>query len=365
MASRLKPHIVALFALLAGLTFGLWRMALADWDPRGLAEIGTLYSQGDPNGSQGYDGQFAYYIAVDPDPDVVASKLDVPAYRYQRILYPLLAHLLALGTDALVPWTLFLLNLAAHALGTWAVAQWLVSRNASASLALVYGLWVGLVASVGLDLNEPLAFALIAGAWWARSADRPLTGAALLTLSLFAKETGLIFWAAALLTDILQKRWRQSAIWLVVGGVLFLGWQAWLWTTFGLPGLGSGGAMATPFEWIPFMGLWRIGEVKLAALGIFLIIFGPSIVFPAVWAVVVALRDFLRGLRDAETWALFLNAASIAFLPFSTFREPLGLVRLASGLVLAVVFYAVQRDHQRAKRYSFFWIAMLALLIRT
>jgi hypothetical protein len=365
MASKLKPHTAALIVLLAGLIFGLWRIALSDWDPRGLAEIGTRYSQGDPFGSQGYDGQFAYYLAVDPDPGEVASQLDVPAYRYQRILYPLLAHLLALGMDALVPWTLFLLNLAAHALGTWAVANWLVKRNAPASLALVYGLWVGLIASVGLDLNEPLAFALIAGAWWARDKNRPLLGALLLTLSLFAKETGLIFWAAALLTDLLQKRWRQSGIWLMVGGVLFLGWQAWLWTTFGRPGLGAGGAMATPFEWIPFMGLWRIGTVEWTALGIFLIIFGPSIVLPAVWGVVVSLRDFLRGLRDAETWALFLNAAAMAFLPFSTFREPLGLVRVASGLVLAVVYYAVRRDHQRARRYSFLWIAMLALLIRT
>ncbi|MGD8814014.1 MAG: hypothetical protein PVI78_06015 [Anaerolineales bacterium] len=365
MASRLKPRTVALIALLAGLAFGLWRLALAEWDPAGLAEIGTLYSQGDPNGSQGYDGQFAYYIAIDPNPDEVASKLDVPAYRYQRILYPLLARGLALGMDELVPWALFLLNLAAHALGTWAVAKWLVSREASASLALVYGLWVGLISSVGLDLNEPLAFALIAGAWWARRTDRYLLGAVLLTLSFFAKETGLIFWAAALATDLLQKRWRQSVLWLALGVVVFLGWQAWLWVTFGRPGLGAGGAMATPFEWIPFMGLWRIGMVNLVALGLFGFIFGPTIVFPAVWGVIASTRDLFRKLWDAETWALFLNTAVIAFLPFSTFREPLGLVRLASGMVLAVIYYAAQRDHQRTQNYSYFWIALLALLIRS
>ncbi len=365
MASRLNVRIVVLIALLVSLGFGLYRLWQADWDPVGLAQLGTRFSEGDPEGTEGYDGQFAYYIAVSPDPDDVSQHLDVPAYRYQRILYPITARALAIGNEALVPWTLFLLNLAVHALGTWAVTEWLANRGSPEYYGLAYGLWVGLIASVGLDLNEPLSYALVAGAWLARSTERRWLGAILLTLSLFAKETALLFWAAALLTDILQKRWRESVIWLSIGGGVFLVWQAWLWITFGRPGLGAGGAMATPFEWIPFMGLARIGFVSLGALALYLVVFGPTIVLPAIWGIVSSLRDFLRRVCDSEAWALLINAAAVAFLPFSTFREPLGLVRVASGLVLAIIYYTARRERRRAQNYSLFWIVLLALLIRS
>ncbi len=36
------------------------------------------------------------------------TKTDVPAYRYQRIVYPMAARVLALGNADLVPWTLIL-----------------------------------------------------------------------------------------------------------------------------------------------------------------------------------------------------------------------------------------------------------------
>jgi hypothetical protein len=64
-------------------------------DPLAFALLGTRFSEGDPQGTEGYDGQFAYQIALRPLS--AAPYLDVPAYRYQRILYPMLARLLALG----------------------------------------------------------------------------------------------------------------------------------------------------------------------------------------------------------------------------------------------------------------------------
>src|SRR5882762_8506241 len=58
------------------------------------------------NNSDGFDGQFYYRLALDP----FTSKrtdfgitLDMPALRHQRILYPLLARILSLGYDSLIP----------------------------------------------------------------------------------------------------------------------------------------------------------------------------------------------------------------------------------------------------------------------
>jgi hypothetical protein len=62
--------------------------------------------------------------------------------------------------------------------------------------------------------------------------------------------------------------------------------------------------------------------------------------------------------------ALGANAALIAVLPFSTFREPLALVRLSSGLVLCTVLFGAQARSRRVLNYSLFWLAALVLIVR-
>ena len=362
-----------LLASLIGALYAGWRLAEADWDPLALAELGTRYALGAADGSPGYDGQFNYYIASALSPQAVVEHLDVPAYRYQRILYPLLARLLALARRAWIPWTLLGLNLIAHALGTAALAALLEGRGLNGLYALSYGLWVGLIGPVGLDLNEPLSYALVIAAWLLLERGRSLAAAACLGLALFAKETALIFWFAALAAALFTSRDRRLLAGLAAGGLAFAAWQLWLLTQFGRIGLGSGGDMATPFEWIPFMGLWRVGTVNPRALVLFLIIFGPTVVGPAIWGAIASLRTLLAGSRGRSEFGLLFSSAAIMTLPFSTFREPLGLVRAADGLVLAVVFFAsgqyaaaqagARRGWLRPVRLALFWIPVLAILL--
>ncbi|HEV2457094.1 MAG TPA: hypothetical protein VGS80_01925, partial [Ktedonobacterales bacterium] len=113
-----------------------------------------------PANKLGYDGQFDYFIALDP----VNARyyIDVPAYRYGRILYPMTARLLALGQPGLVPYTLLAVNLLAAAGGTLALAAWLKRKRLSPWLALLFGLYPGLFIAFQRDLNEPLAYALAA-----------------------------------------------------------------------------------------------------------------------------------------------------------------------------------------------------------
>jgi hypothetical protein len=363
MATRLKPLWPTLISVLFASVYILWRLACASWDPVVLAQIGSRFAEGDPTGSEGYDGQFAYYITADLNPATVSEHLDVPAYRYQRILYPLLARLAAGGNPVGIPWTLLAVNLLVHAIGTWVVTQILLDGGLSSWYGLIYGLWVGLIASVGHDLYEPLAFALIAGGFLARARGRDLLGAALFGLSLFAKETTLIFWGAVLFSDILQRKSLRSIVGLLAGGAVFALWQVWLWRVFGAPGLVSGGAKATPFEWIPLMGLLRIGAVSLSVLGLFIFLFGPTIVFPAVWGVVVSVKTFLEGRKLEESVVLLASSTIIFFLPFSTFREPLGLLRFATGLIFAVILFSTRQGLKKPLNIGMFWIAMLAILV--
>ena len=359
----MKAYWPATVSTLVAAAYVVFRLANLGWQPIELFELGTRFSEGVEDGSPGYDGQFSYYIAENLDPQAVEPKLDVPAYRYQRILYPIAARVLTIGQDAWLPWTLVIVGLLAHWLGTWAVARLLLDQVVNPWYSLSYGLWVGMVASIGLGLGEPLAYGLAAGGWLARSKGRTVWSALLFGLALFAKETTIVFLAAAILAELTDQRRGRALAAYFTAATAFAAWQAWLWITFGTPGLASGGDMATAFEWIPFMGLFRIGSVDRLTLGLFLLIYLPTIVLPTLWAVIASARSLLRGLRSAEAWSLLGNGIAIMVLPFSTFREPLGLLRFASGLVLAVVLFSASQNLMRPLRYGLFWSALLSILL--
>lgn len=112
-----------------------------------------------PEGT-GYDGQFAYYIAVSPTAGRYYA--DYPGYRYSRILYPLAARALAAGDPDLIPFSLILVNWLAVGAGTFALAGWLARRGCSPWWAMLYGFYPGLLTGLQRDLTEPLAYGLVA-----------------------------------------------------------------------------------------------------------------------------------------------------------------------------------------------------------
>jgi Gpi18-like mannosyltransferase len=357
---KLWPALLVLFVSLA---YVGWRLTLYGGDPSAIAEIGTRFAENNLQGTQGYDGQFSLFIALDPDPQSVASHLDVPAYRYQRILYPLLARLIAFGNNNLIPWTLILVNVLTHATATYLLADLLERKGYASWYALIYGLWVGLISGVGLDLHEPLAFGLVILGFYLRQRRKYVLMAVSFSLALFAKEVTVVFWLAILIADLAERKIDTSHGVLIGGGLLFGLWQFWLWRTFGMPGLGSGGDMATPFEWIPFMGFFRIGLVDLRALALFSLIFGLTILFPTIYALIQGVSALRFEFTNEYAWSSVLNAVVIVTLPFSTFREPLGLVRIFTGVVLSFTLLNAESGKRRNLNYSFFWIAMLALLV--
>jgi len=363
-AGRVRVLHPAAVTLLAMILLVVSVIGTAGGDPLSLARLGTRFSEGNPQGTEGYDGQFVYYIARSPDPGTVAPHLDVPAYRYQRILLPLAARLLALGDPQLIPWTIPLIVILAHTAGVWAVAELLAGWGVNRWYSLVYGLWVGFLLAVRLDLPEPLAYGLIAGALLAQQRGRERLSWILYALAVFAREVTAVFVAAQLLAYLTERRWKEAAgvsLFAVAPFVLF---QGGLWLAFGEPGVGSGGEMATPFEWIPFMGLLRIGEYSRVYLAAMLVVFGPAIVLPVVWCLWQSTKSWRSGSRNVIVYACFLNAAVTAMLPFSTFRETGGLLRFACGLVLALLLFAGRSQSKRALNYTVFWLALNAFLLK-
>ena len=67
----------------------------------------------------GYDGQFYYFIAQDPlIMGRMSPHIDSPAYRYQRIGYPLLASIFSMGSLSVLPLMLVVVNMVGILMGT-------------------------------------------------------------------------------------------------------------------------------------------------------------------------------------------------------------------------------------------------------
>jgi len=332
------------------------------WDPLALVMPGTRYSRLDPHGTEGYDGQFAYYIALDPLGAV--PHIDVPAYRYQRILYPLLSRFLAFGDPAFIPWAMLLVNLVALAAGTYFTERMLEGFGVSPLYAVTYGLFPGLLLSVRLDLNEPLAYGLVQAGVYAYERKRPLAGAGLLGLACLAKETSLPFVAGYAMAFALARQWRHlgelALLALLPEALLQLLLKLWL----GEFGLGSGGAGASPFSPVPFGGLIEVGFVKLKALLLWLAILGPTVVIPVITALIFLAYRFHQGERHPIAFCLAFNALALVFLPFSTWREFLAMLRVMTGFVASTVLYGAMLRSRRILNYSLFWLALLVFLVK-
>jgi hypothetical protein len=355
---RIRPwHVVSIICL----TYVVLTLARYGFDPKYFALIGTRYDPGLTNGTPGYDGQFAYQIARDPLDGW--TKVDVPAYRYQRIVYPMAARVLALGKPDLIAWTLIAINIAALIAGTWFTEEILTQYGASRWYALVYGLNAGTLMSVRLDLTEPLAYGLAQAGVFCMLKDRSRWAASVLAVAALTKETTLLFVAAIAVLYVVQRSWRKLIELIVIAGAPFAMWQLLLLNQFGQLGIGSGGAMATPFEVVPLRGLWSIafadGRVFLLIAAITL----PMAVIPAVIALWQIGRDVRRRRFDLPMLLLSLDAIVVLFIPQSTFREPLAMARFIVGLIAAAVMYAAARRSARGLRYAQLWIFTLGLAL--
>ena len=317
--------------------------------------------------NEGYDGQFTYLLAVNPDRDTVVHEIrdvraDVPAYRYQRILLPLLARAVATGDATALFWTIPGINLAAHTLATLLVARLLSAHGVNQWYALIYGMWPGLLLGVRAGLTEPLSFALVAAAYALQESRRGWLSPVAFGLALFAKETALLFVAAQMTSAAFRASWGMAAGLLTVACLPFLLWQIALRSWFGEFGIGTGGYLATSFEVVPFNGLWRIAMDDVGLFVVFLVIFGPTIVLPSLWGLTAAARECVRGNWHPYVVALAAHALTLPFTPFSTFREPGGLLRFATGLVLSTLLFAAITRSSRVLRWSPFWMVLLIFL---
>jgi len=110
----------------------------------------------------GHDGRFFFLQAMDPlilDPDGPSSLLGWRHYRAQRIAYPFIASFGGLVPDAVLPWTLWITNLASIVVGTVATAAASIHRGGSRWIGLVFGINIAVIFEFGISSGGVVALA--------------------------------------------------------------------------------------------------------------------------------------------------------------------------------------------------------------
>jgi hypothetical protein len=190
--------------------------------------------------SDGFDGQFYYRLALDP----LTSKqtdfgitLDIPALRHQRILYPLLARALSLGSVRLVPAMMILINFFALCFLGWLGGVYAQSFGRHALWGIFLPLYPGSLLTLTRDLVELLEVSLLLGSLLLLRRNRPVLATLLLVFALLAKETALVVAVAALLVYVTDKVRQQTArvrwFYFAIPLAAFVVWQLILFYNWG------------------------------------------------------------------------------------------------------------------------------------
>ncbi len=180
--------------------------------------------------SIGYDGQFYYIMAHDP---LILTKmyqyLDAPAYRYQRMLYPLLVYGLSCGIPDLIPFMLILVNLAAIIMGTYFVALMLKDRKMNPWYALFYTFLSGFLFTILRDLSGPLAAGFVVGGLFFYYRQNFIISALFISASVLTREIFLAVVPILAFDEIFLKRNLKAGLFSLIPLVPFLLWQFYVY----------------------------------------------------------------------------------------------------------------------------------------
>ncbi|MGE3269875.1 MAG: AZOBR_p60025 family cell surface glycopolymer formation protein [Chloroflexota bacterium] len=348
LASAWPPMLVVILGYLA-VTVVVLRPY--DYNPSGPIRIGDMLpadrfwtEQTLVQPGVGYDGQWFFYLAHDPllrapNPE---TYLDLPAYRYARILYPTLAWALALGQPAAIPWSLLAVNLLAVLVGALATFDIVRQLGASRWLAVGYAFSPPVLIGVSASLAEPMALALVAVGVALAIRGKHWPAGIVLMLSVLAREPSILVPVAFGLYALARLDLRRGLAFLAPLSVPIL------WHLTILARLGSLPSAQSPSNFgVPFGGAYyRLGLL----LGWHAPMLGEPVptgnVWPEVVIILTSAAIVLLGLtkilerRDAFAWVLWLQAllalgtGPLVWADLYSYGRVLGLLYFAFGLGL-------------------------------
>jgi hypothetical protein len=304
------------------------------------------------DGDIGYDGQVMYFIALDPAR--ARDYIDYPAYRYTRILYPLLAGAVGFHDPDLVADALIAINLAMIAIGVSVLGAWLRRRGVSAWFAAVYGFYPGILVTLQRDTSEIMAYSLVVVAIYLHDYGprwRLVLSATFFSLAALTRETALVFagvWAVGVLLSgdgalaaRIAANWRKSLVFMAIAFGPLLAWKVFLLVWLGSLGL-AGVLSPVPFGGVHYLVRHMVEMEQLR-----------TVVVPAFVCLAAAIFALIAGVRKVEIWALLANSLLyMAFLSPAAFEDLSSSGRVTVPIALAAVL-AVPSLSQRTR--AWFW----------
>ena len=295
--------------------------------------IGTKFSQHDPKGFGGYDGQFYYQLARDPFH--AYQFMDDPPYRYQRIIYPLVVRLLSLGQTALIPYMLLLVNCLSSVLSVEIVARLLKKHGMSPWFSLALGFYFGQTSAFIFDTTEPFTYLLVCLGLLLIEEEYLTAATISMGLAVLSRETAILFPIGYTVFYLLRGRWKDMARFVILALLPLPIWYAVLWKIFGSTGL----TYAPPFEHIPFGGLFTF----LYNPTLFWSLIGLMFV-PTIGGCIFAASEILKRHWNKAYLLLIwlLHLVLVTFMAQSSYQEFVSAGRISSGIVLATLLYGWQ-----------------------
>jgi len=212
---------VAFVALAIAVLTVIRLLAPADWDPTVAASFGekaTLildYAEEKlgrdvlTRPEQGHDGKFFFVQSNDPwilDPDENASILNPPAYRSQRMLYPVFAGGAGFFSADMIVWSLLTVNVVFIALGSLAVGLIAKKHGVTHWAGIAFALNIGLLAELFIDGAGVVAFSLACIGAWALEEERLVFASVAFAAAALTREVMLVFVLFVALFWLIRRR---------------------------------------------------------------------------------------------------------------------------------------------------------------
>jgi hypothetical protein len=309
-------------------------LATHGWDPLSFVLERPDDIPVDQTWGVGYDGQQAYAIARDPVN--AAPMLDLPAYRYMRIIYPIAARILALGVESLVPWTLIIVNILAAIITSWVIGKLIIDRGGRIWTAALGILTFNYLIGIRMDLNEPLALCFAFCGLYAHQKDKFELGVFFFALGVLTKEIVFAFPFAVGIYEVLRGRFRRSLYLWLGAAVPYLIWAFFVTIWQGESPFGN--TLARPLL-VPFIGLFDLPGLESQIL-VWLWMILPSLIM-VVLVAIMAFKD-RTSLNSVESILVLANIAVVASLPSASWVDPLAVLRLGLGVLFSSILWLVR-----------------------
>ncbi len=184
--------------------------------------------------SNGYDGQFFYFIAFDPlvrhyqiTSNPSQRPIDAPAFRYRRIAFPVLTKLVSVNNPFNYPVAMVLLTIAGAALCAFFVSKIAIYNGLNGweglTCLLIPAFWL----SLSVATPEPLAAGFLAAGFYLTLTKRYVLAATFFSMAILTRESAILF-VLVLAAFELKTSTRKSAFILAASLLPYIAWRSYI-----------------------------------------------------------------------------------------------------------------------------------------